>query len=84
MARVLSDDDVDAIAQRLISFSGLTNEEHKKQHEAFAIYIEKQVKRAEFCGKVQQQVGGWAIITIISAIGYGAWNGFIHLAQKAH
>jgi hypothetical protein len=73
-ARVLTDDDLDAIALRIIAFSGLTNEEHKKQHEAFALYIERQIERAEFWKKIKVHVGGWIIVAALAWIGSSVWH----------
>ncbi len=84
MTRILSDEDIDAIAQRLTDFSGLTAEEHKKHHEAFTLWIERQSRRTAFWQKVQEQVGGWAIISFLGAVGFIAWNGFIWILQKGH
>lgn len=82
MARNLTDEDIDAICHRLIEFSGLTAQEHKDHHNAFAEYIASQRRKAEFYEKVKQQVGGWAIISALSAIGYAAWNGIVILIGK--
>lgn len=82
MARTISDEDVEAIAECLIKFSGLSNEEHKKQHDAFAIYVEKQTASAIYWAKIRQQVGGWLIIALLSGLGYGVWHGFLSLIEK--
>lgn len=82
MNRVLTDDDINAICLRLTEFSGLTPEEHRDHHNAFAAYIDAQARKAEFRDKVKQQVGGWMIITILSGIGYAAWNGLIWTLQR--
>jgi len=82
MARLLSDDDIDAIAHRLTSFSGLTAEEHKNHHEAFSIWIERQAKQAAFWEKVQQQAGGWVVISVLGGIAYAAWEGFLYLIKR--
>lgn len=84
MARLLSDEDIDAIAQRLTDFSGLSAEEHKKHHEAFTLWIERQSRRAAFWLKIQEQVGGWAIIVFLGSIGLGAWHGFLWFIDKGH
>lgn len=82
MSRVLSDDDIEAICHRLTAFSGLTPEEHRDHHNAFAEYIASQRRKAEFYDKVKQQVGGWAIITVLSAIGYASWHTFVTLISR--
>lgn len=82
MSRVLSDEDIEAIAKKLTDFSGLTAEEHREHHDAFSVWIARQNKRAIFWEKIQEQVGGWAILGILSAIGYGAWQGFLQIISK--
>lgn len=84
MARGLTDEDIEAICHRLTEFSGLTPEEHREHHSAFAAYIEAQQRKAERWEKVQQQVGGWMVISILSAIGYATWNGFLWAISKGH
>lgn len=80
--RVLSDEDVDAICQRLTEFSGLTPEEHREHHTAFTAYIESQRRKAEFQDKVKQQVGGWLIITVLAGLGTAAWNGVRYFLER--
>jgi hypothetical protein len=84
MSRNLTDDDIDAIAHRLTEFSGLTPEEHRDHHLAFAAYIETQRLKVEFWEKVKQQLGGWLIITIISSIGYAAWHTVVWAVTKGN
>lgn len=84
MARNLTDEDIDAIAHRLTEFSGLTPEAHREHHEAFSAYIASQQRKAEFWDKVQQQLGGWMVIAILSGIGYAAWHGFVWVIEKGH
>jgi hypothetical protein len=83
MSRILTDDDIEAICARLTQFSGLTPEEHREHHTAFAAYIEAQRRRAEFRDKLQQQIGGWLVVTFLAGIGYAAWNGFLSFIGKA-
>jgi hypothetical protein len=82
MNRVLTDGDIDAICHRLTEFSGLSPEEHRDHHNAFAAYIEAQRRKMEFREKIKQQVGGWMIVTVLSGIGYAAWNGFMWALHK--
>lgn len=83
-SRILSDEDIDAIAQRLTEFSGLTPEDHKKHHDAISLWIDRQNKRNDRWEKVQAQVGGWAVIAILSSIGYAVWNSLLLLVGKGH
>jgi hypothetical protein len=82
MARVLSDEDIDAIAHRLTDFSGLTSEEHKDHHDAFAIWIKRQEKREIFWDKVKEQVGGWVVIAIFGGIATLAWHGAVWSLER--
>ena len=42
----------------------------------FRLWIERENRKAEFREKVRAQVGGWTIITVLSGIGYAAFEGF--------
>jgi hypothetical protein len=84
MGRNLTDEDIDAICHRLTEFSGLTPEEHRDHHNAFAEYISSQQRKAEFWDKMKQQLGGWMIISILSGIGYASWHGFVWAVSKGH
>lgn len=82
MSRNLTDDDIDAICLRLTEFSGLTPQEHRDHHDALTMFIAEQKARVEFKEKIKQQVGGWAIITILSAIGYAVWHWFLFFLEN--
>ncbi len=82
MTRSLSDEDIEAICHRLLEFSGMTAEEHRDHHRAVQIWLEHENRRLEFREKVKQQIGGWMIISILSAIGYASWNGLLLVLQK--
>jgi hypothetical protein len=82
LSRQLTDDDVEAICVRLQEFSGLTPQEHRDHHNAFAAYIESQRRKIEFREKIKQQVGGWLIISFISFLGYAAWDRVASLLSK--
>lgn len=82
MSRVLSDDDVHAIAQRLNDFSGLTMEEHRMQHLAFSSWIARQERNARLVEKIKEQVGGWFIISLLGGIGFTAWHGFLWFLER--
>lgn len=49
-------------------------ETHARHHQVFETWLERENRRAEFREKVRQQVGGWVAISILSAIGYFAWE----------
>lgn len=74
MARLLSDEDIRAIAIQLIEYSGMSTEEHREHHEALGLFIEREKRRQDHWDKVNQQVSGWGIVSIISAVGFGAYN----------
>lgn len=80
MPRSLTDEDIDAISHRLTEFSGLTPEEHRDHHEAFASFVAMQKRKTEFWEKVRQQVGGWMIISVLSGIGISGWKLFVWAA----
>lgn len=72
--RVLTDADVQALATAL--HGPTTAEEHAEHHMMFRLWIERENRKAEFREKVKAQVGGWTIITVLSGIGYAAFEGF--------
>lgn len=72
--RSLTDEDIDAICNRLTEFSGLTPEEHRDHHNAFQAYIESQRRKAEFWDKVKAQVGGYMIIAALGTMGTFVWK----------
>jgi hypothetical protein len=82
MARLLSDDDIEAIAAKLTSYSGLSAEEHREQHEDLRIFLEAYKAKKEFWLKIQQQVGGWGIIAVLGIIGTTVWHGVIWAVEN--
>lgn len=47
----------------------------------FRRWIERENRKAEFREKVKAQVGGWTIITVLSGIGYAAFEGFREIVR---
>ena len=84
MSRSLTDEDIEAISNRLTEFSGLSQTEHREHHEALAAYIASQHRKALFWDKVMEQVGGWGIITSLGLIGYAVWHGFLWAINKGN
>lgn len=80
--RSLTDEDIDAICLRLTEFSGLSPQEHRDHHDALTAFIAAHKMRTEFWEKVKQQVGGWAVISIMSAIGYAVWHWVLFVLEK--
>lgn len=72
--RTLTDDDIAALS---LAIHGATPpDEHAEHHRMFRLWIERENRKAEFREKVKAQVGGWTIITMLSGVGYAAWEGF--------
>lgn len=72
--RVLTDEDISALTSAL--HGGMTPDEHADHHQTFQRWIERENRKAEFREKIKAQVGGWGVITALTAIGYAAWEGF--------
>lgn len=77
MSRVLSDDDIEAIAERLSSWSGLSTEEHRKHHEALELFIENQKDKKQHWDKIKEQVSGWGVVAILGGIGSLIYHGAV-------
>lgn len=71
--RILTDDDIEALTAAL--HGGMSPDEHVEHHGIFKTWIDRENRKAEFREKVRAQVGGWGIITAMTAIGYAAWEG---------
>ena len=74
MSRMLSDDDIEAIVLKLTELSGLSPEEHKEHHEALQMFIEDRKIRIARNEKIVANVGGWAIIGVLGAVGSFVWH----------
>lgn len=72
-SRVLTDEDIAALTEAM--HGGMTPEEHADHHQTFKTWIERENRKAEFREKVKAQVGGWSIITGLTAMGYAVWEG---------
>jgi hypothetical protein len=64
------------------SNGGLTKKMHAEHHAVFQAWLERENRRAEFREKVKAQVGGWGIITLLTACGYMVWHGFLVLLKS--
>ena len=72
-ARILTDADIEALTRTL--HGSLSRDEHAEHHQTFKTWIERENRRAETREKIRAQVGGWGIVTVLSAIGYAAFEG---------
>lgn len=52
----------------------MPEELHREHHAFIAAWIEKQKQKQERFDKIKLQVGGWALITALGAIGKGGWE----------
>lgn len=55
----------------------MPEELHREHHALIAELIDEKRRKRERAEKIKAQVGGWAIITILSAIGTGAYQLFL-------
>lgn len=77
MSRMLSDEDIKAIADKLTEYSGLSSQEHRDHHEALTLFIQERKQKMEDWSKIRQQVSGWLIIVVLGGIGTIVYNSVI-------
>jgi len=77
MSRMLSDEDIKAIADKLTEYSGLSSAEHRDHHEALTLFIQERRQKMEDWAKIRQQVSGWLIIVVLGGIGTIVYNSVI-------
>ncbi len=56
--------------------TALSEEEHVEHHTFIRLMIEREKRRTEFWDKIKERVGGWVIISALSAIGSGVYHFF--------
>lgn len=73
-----------AIAAALVKqhLQGLDPVEHREQHEALAAWIEAQKARRQLFQKITAHVFGWAVIAVVTGIGYSVWHYFKMLLAR--
>ena len=54
--------------------SSVPSDLHAKHHEFIDMMLEKYQRRRDIADKIKAQVGGWAIIAMLAAIGSYAWS----------
>lgn len=64
-----------------VAAQGIPDELHREHHAFMTAWISEQKRRQERSEKIKAQVGGWAIVTVLGAIGKGTWE-LWHLAQE--
>jgi hypothetical protein len=72
---MLDDEDLNRIVERLHAQRRIDEDTHVRHHEIFERWIERDNIRRERCEKIIAQVGGWSIITLLTGLGYTAWEG---------
>lgn len=53
--------------------------EHYEHHMFIREYIDEQRRKRDRADRIKSQVGGWVIITVLGAVGTGAYNGWIYI-----
>jgi hypothetical protein len=61
----------------------MPEELHREHHDLIAELIAEMRRKRERAEKIKAQVGGWAIITILSAIGTGVYQLFLMATDSA-
>lgn len=77
--QTLSAGDITALLRAFEAAHCIPTAEHKTHHDFVRRLIEQDRKRAERWEKIKAQVGGWAIVTGLGAIGTGVWHGFVYI-----
>lgn len=67
----------DALHSRM----NITNDLHATHHKFVEMCMEREERKREMWEKIKAQVGGWAIIGVLGAIGTAVYNLFI---QRGH
>lgn len=52
----------------------MSPEEHREHHEFVRELVEEMLARKRLRQKLIEQVGGWAVISILGALGTAAWR----------
>ena len=78
-SRSLTDQDVQALLKAFEGAHCIPTDVHKTHHDYVKRLIEKDRIKAERMEKIKAQVGGWAIVTALGAVGTGAWHGWQYL-----
>lgn len=60
-----------------VAIKAIPDELHRKHHAFMDEWMAEQARKKEFREKIKTQVGGWAIITILSTMGTLAYQGFL-------
>ena len=79
--RQMNEDQIDTIVKGIadkLLFS-VDAETHARHHQTMDIWMERENKKAIFREKVKAQVGGWAIVSVLGAIGTGTWHAVQYL-----
>jgi hypothetical protein len=58
----------------LAGITGLELEEHREHHEFVRELVEEMRARKRLRQKLIEQVGGWAVITVLGAVGTFVWH----------
>jgi hypothetical protein len=72
--QVLSEKDLAAIIEGVVSSRVVTDAVHSEHHDFIAHWIEREKRKEEVYNKIKVQVGGWGIILVLSGIGYAVWE----------
>lgn len=70
-----------AITKVLASLT-IPEETHREHHEFIKRWIAREDQRAARYERIKEKVGGWFFISMIGAIGKGAWDAYQYL--QAH
>ena len=80
-SRTLTPADIEALTEAIQLGHYCSTEEHREQHEILKRWIENDNRRSERNERIKTQVGGWAIIAILGAIGQSSYTAFQYLKE---
>jgi len=64
-----------------VSLLSVPEEVHRDHHAFITEWLQAQRAKRERAEKIKTQVGGWAIITLLSGIGTGAYQAALYIKE---
>lgn len=73
-----------AFMAELASIAGMSSEEHREHHEFVRELVEDMRSRKRMRQKIMEQAGGWAVISLLGALGTWVWRVAQEWLHKGH
>ncbi len=71
-----------AVHAALSERESIDRDTHKSHHDFVQDEIERKRRRRENCDKIKAQVGGWLVVSLLSAFAYAVFEGTKILMKK--